>query len=84
MANAISPYSEGRQPCRTLQEDRLNGARTCPGCSAMVQWCRNCGRTHHAGNVPGREEVRSRSTPGLSPQGGGRFSRRWRASAQYS
>ena len=31
MANAISPYSEGRQPCRTLQEDRLNGARTCPG-----------------------------------------------------
>jgi hypothetical protein len=49
MANVTSPYSQGRQPCRAFQEDRMNQARTCPNCTAMVQWCRNCARTHHSG-----------------------------------
>jgi hypothetical protein len=59
MANAISPYSEGRQPCRAFQVDRLNKARTCPSCTAMVQWCRNCGQNHHAGGwetCPGQKK----------------------------
>ena len=59
MASAISPYSEGRQPCRAFQVDRLNKARTCPGCNAMVQWCRNCARNHHAGGwetCPGQKK----------------------------
>jgi len=59
MANVIHPYSEGRQPCRTFQEDRLNKAKSCPKCAATVQWCGNCGQTHHAGGwetCPGQKK----------------------------
>ena len=56
--NVLSPYSQGRQPCSAFQEDRLNQARTCPQCTAMVQWCGACGQTHHAGGwqtCPGKK-----------------------------
>ena len=72
MANAISPYSEGRQPCRTFQVDRLNNARTCPAGlqrdGSVVSQLRADSPCGWLGDVPGREEVRSRSTPGPSPR----------------
>jgi hypothetical protein len=48
MADTKSPYSQGRQPCGTFQEDRMNRARTCPMCAAMVQWCGRCSQNHHS------------------------------------
>ena len=72
MANAISPYSQGRQPCRTFQVDRLNNARTCPAGlqrdGSVVSQLRAESPCGWVGDVPGREEVRSRSTPGPSPR----------------
>ena len=59
MANVISPYSQGRQPCRAFQEDRLNKARTCPRCTTTVQWCRGCAQNHHSGGwetCPGQKK----------------------------
>jgi len=49
MANVISPYTQGRQPCPAFQEDRMNKARTCPRCATTVQWCRHCAQNHHSG-----------------------------------
>jgi len=72
------PHLAGRPPKR--RED-VPGLQRDGSVVSQLRTDSPCG---WLGNVPGREEVRSRSTPGLSPQGGGRFSRRWRASAQYS
>jgi len=59
MPNPISPYSQGRQPCRAFEEDRLNKPRPCPRCATTVQWCRSCAQNHHAGGwetCPGQKK----------------------------